>query len=235
MASNKLKQALRESAAEEFNIYYKQSETILWEPSESLNAEMETLFKQTKKHRRSVLKRGLLVAAVILLISATTISVFGISSVRNKVIDYFSRNKSNYFDLDYGYEEAGDIKADGAIKDIYTFNNLPDGFKMTSRNMTAHAIVTLWENEKGDTLVLQQGDGITTRSIDNERLEKTYETVGGITMDIYSEDGYALILWNTDKYTFSIDYFGRKSPKTLARFLAENISVEYNETLTDTE
>lgn len=221
MTSEKLKQALRESAAEEFlNI---QSETILWEPSEQLSDEMETLFKQTGKKRRPVLKRGLLVAAVILLFSAMTISVFGVSDIRNKVIEYFSNIKSGHVEVEYGYNEAGDINVCDSINDVYTLINLPDGFTEVSHTDDIHTVVTIWENENGDSLILQQGDGITKRSIDTERLKKTYITISGTEFEAYSEAGFTLLMWNTEKHTFSIDYYGQIEPEVLAGIAADNL------------
>ena len=227
MTSDKLKQALRESAAEEFkNI---QSETILWEPSEHLSDEMETLFKQAKNKRRPVFKRVLLVAAVILLLSVMTVSVFGISGIRNKVIDYFSHIRRGHIEVEYGYSEAGDINVYDSINDIYTLTNLPDGFAEVSRTADIHTVVTIWENESGDSLILQQGDGITKRSIDTERLKKTYITLDGTEFEAYSEEGFILLMWNTEKHTFSIDYYGRMSARELARIAADDLVLEKND------
>ena len=223
MTSDKLKEALREAAQEEFfNI--DNSETILWEPSEQLNAEMDNLFKQTKKRSLVVLKRTLLVAAVILLIS--TMTVFSFAQVRNKVINYFKHQNSNYFDVDYGYDEPGDIQADGYIDKIYILKESPEGFNQTAHHVSAHVVTTSWENADGDTIVFQQGDGITTRAIDNERLEKSYIVLEGLTVEAYTEEGFILLLWNTEQYTFSVDYYGAMSAEDLAKAVILNLEIE---------
>lgn len=224
MANDKLKEALRESAMEEFkNI---QSETIIWEPSDDFTNEMDALLDGKPVRRKSVLKRGLLIAAVILLISLTTISAFGIRYMKNNNIGYFSKSKGDHVEIAYGYEESGDITVYDMINHVFTLGKLPEGYKQTSFKSSPHNITTVWENDEGDSIILQQGDGITKRSIDNERLKKSHVAVNGVTMDVYSEEGYSLILWNSDVYTFSIDYYGSEDPEKVAVFIAENLKLK---------
>lgn len=205
MASEKLKKALLAASQEEYLSIDKKSETIEWNPSDDFTADMEVLVKQSEKHRYRSLRRVLLVAAVVVLISC--ISVLSFAQVREKVINQFRNYYYTHFDVEYGIDEAGDIVVGDGINSVYTFDKLSDGFIQVSYERNEHSVITVWEKGE-ETLVLSQGDGITKRSIDAERLVKSQQVVNGTVYDIYSEEGYVLVLWSTQEYTFSVDYYG---------------------------
>ena len=205
MASEKLKKALLAASQEEYLSIDKESETIEWNPSDDFIAEMEVLVKHTEKRRYRPLKRVLLVAAVVVLISC--ISVLSFAEVRENVINQFKNYYYTHFDVEYGIDEAGDIVIGDGINSVYTFDKLSDGFIQVSYERNEHSVITVWEKGE-ETIVLSQGDGITKRSIDAERLVKTQQVVNGTVYEIYSEEGYVLVLWSTAEYTFSVDYYG---------------------------
>lgn len=223
MASEMLKKALLASAHEEYLNIEKSCETDLWEPSEQFCAQMENLLKQTKKRRTVNIRKVLLVAAVIFLISVMT--VFSFASVRENVINFFREYYYTHFDLEYGFNESGDITLGNGINTVYTFSSLPEGFEKTSITQNEHSVVTVWEKENGDAIILSQGDGITKRSIDAERLEKSRIVSGGTVFEVYTEEDYILILWNTREYTFSIDYYGKMLPQDIIK-IAESLTGE---------
>lgn len=223
MASEMLKKALLASAHEEYLNIEKSCETDLWEPSEQFCAQMENLLKQTKKRRTVNIRKVLLVAAVIFLISVMT--VFSFASVRENVINFFREYYYTHFDLEYGFNESGDITLGNGINTVYTFSSLPEGFEKTSITQNEHSVVTVWEKENGDAIILSQGDGITKRSIDAERLEKSGIVSGGTVFEVYTEEDYILILWNTREYTFSIDYYGKMLPQDIIK-IAESLTGE---------
>lgn len=206
MASEVLKKALLASAKEEYLNINLVSETELWEPSESFSERMEVLMRKTKAPYRRTAKHTLLVAAVILLVSV--MAVFSVATVREKVIQFFKEYYYTHFDVEYGVEEPGDIVLGDGINIAYTFSVLPDGYKQVSVTENEHSVITVWEDANENAVVLSQGDGMTKRSIDAERLEKTETVADGIVYEIYTEDEYILILWNTAEYTFSIDHYG---------------------------
>lgn len=205
MASEKLKKALLTASQEEYLSIDKKSETIEWNPSDDFTAKMEVLVKQSENHRHKSLRRVLLVAAVVFLISCIT--VFSFADVRENVINQFKDYYNTHFDVEYGFDEPGDIVIGDGINCVYTLKEIPDGFVQVNCEKNEHSIITVWEKDD-ETLVLSQGDGITKRSIDAERLVKTQQVVNGTVYDIYSEEGYVLVLWNTGEYTFGVDYYG---------------------------
>lgn len=223
MASEMLKKALLASAHEEYLNIEKSCETDLWEPSEQFCSQMENLLKQAKKRRTVSIKKVLLVAAVIFLISVMT--VFSFASVRENVINFFREYYYTHFDLEYGFNEAGDIVLGEGINTVYTLSSLPEGFEKASITQNEHSVVTIWEKENGDAIILSQGDGITKRSIDVERLEKTEIVSDGTVFEVYTEEDYILILWNTEEYTFSIDYYGKMLPQDIIK-IAESLTGE---------
>ncbi len=208
MTNEKLKKALVESAKKEY-FEIDKSETYLWELSENFVKEMELLVKQTKKRRFVSIKKVLLVAAVVVLVSCMI--VFSSADVREDVINYFKEQYDTHFDLEYGMDNAGDIQASGGIKNVYTFAQLPSGFEQSDFTKNLHSVVTVWENAHGDMIILSQGDGITKRSIDNERLVYSKQIKDGVFYEIYTGEDYLLVLWTTAEYTFSVDYYGKES------------------------
>ncbi len=215
MASEALKKALMASAAEEYFNINLVCETEEWEPSEKLKKQMEVLLRTTVKPKRHSLKYTLLVAAVIVLISVT--AVFSVAQVRERVIQFFREYYYTHFNMEYGRDEAGDIVLGDGINTVYTFSQLPEGYEYISRTENEHSVITVWEDAAENTIILSQGDGMTKRSVDAERLEKTEIISDGTVYEIYSEDGYVLIFWNTAEYTFSIDHFGSLSAEYLVK------------------
>lgn len=221
MASDKLKKALLASAQEEYLKIDKQSETIEWEPSADFERRMDELVRSTDNRRRTAVKKVLLVAAVVFLASVLTVMSF--ANVRHAVINQFKDYYRTHFDIEYGMQEAGDIEYGDGIEKVFTLSFVPDGFYEIQFSRNEHSAVTVWENKNGDTIVLSQGDGITKRSVDAERLERSDSVSMGVHYELYSEEGYILVLWSTAEYTFSIDYYGSETPSSLVR-IAESLT-----------
>ncbi|MBR5233377.1 MAG: DUF4367 domain-containing protein [Clostridia bacterium] len=223
MASEMLKKALIVSAEEEYFNIESLCPAVNWEPSEVFCMRMDELLKQTQKRRFFNVKKVLLVAAVIFLIGVTT--VFSFASVRENVINFFREYYHTHFELEYGHNEAGDIREGEGIRDVYEFSYLPEGFKEVSINRNDHSVITVFEKENGDAIILSQGDGITKRNVDVERLEKSEIVSDSTVYEVYTEENYIFIMWNTEKYTFSIDYFGKLTPQEIVD-LAEKLKGE---------
>lgn len=209
MANEKLKKALQEAAMEEYlNIACESAE---WEPSEEFIAQTEPVIKNDSRVRR-VFRRIIPIAAVMLLLASTMI--LSMADVRERVINYFESNEKDHIDLQYGYNEAGDIPAGKEITDILMPDFESEGFRLYDTDRTGHSAVSVWKHDS-DMIVLQQGDGLTSRSLDIERLVKSNRSVNGVSFDIYSGAGYYLILWTTEKYTFSLDCYCDIEPEKI--------------------
>lgn len=221
MASEKLKQALCASAREEY--FYIDCEPKQWEPSAQFQRKMERLLQQYRKQRIAGGKRVFLIAAIILLLSVTVL--FSVADVREKVIRFFVQYSADHFELEYGVEKAGDIPVGEAISEIYFLTGLPEGFTQESKSITDHSVTTVWTNGE-ETLIFSQGDGLTTRSVDNERLKKSTVAVNGTTVLSYSEPGYVLLMWNTQTYTFCVDYYGVRQAEELAQIVLNGLQIQ---------
>ncbi len=223
MASETLKMALMQSAKEEYLTIDIACETENWVPSDAFMKQMDALLQKSQKHSPKRVKYALLAAAVIFLLSV--VSVFSVAQVREDIIKFFKEYYYTHFDMEYGYENAGDIITGQGIDEIYVFSVLPDGYEQISRTQNDHSVITVYENGNGASIILSQGDGMTKRSIDAERLTKTDVVSNGTEYEVYSEEDYLLILWNTEKYTFSIDCFGDFSVPDIIE-MAENLRGE---------
>ena len=220
MASEVLKKALMASAAEEYFNIKLVSEADNLEPSAAFTAKMEALVRKTDAPAKRSLRYTLLAAAVIFLISVTM--VFSFADVRNEVIRLFREYYYTHFDIEYGFEDSGDIAVGDGINELYTLSGLPDGFTQQSLTENEHSVITVWENDGGDALILSQGDGMTKRSVDAERLTRAVVVSEGTEYEVYSEKGYMVVFWSTRDYTFSIDCYGNFTQDEIIS-LAENI------------
>lgn len=212
MASEMLKKALLTVSAEEFLSIDKECKVQNWIPSEEFIRKTEKIVKG--KRRSFNMGRVLIAAAIILLMSS--VCIFSFADLRENIINTFKEFYYTYFDVEYGNNQPGDITGNG-IEKVYTLV-LPEDFEMIQHNKNEHSVITIWENADGETLILSQGDGITKRSIDNERLACSSTVIDGVQYEIYTESGYVLVLWNTDEYTFSLDYYGERSSDEIVSF-----------------
>lgn len=210
MASETLKKALLTFSQEEFIYINERCANQNWTPSEQFIHKTERIIKGN--HHSINASRILLIAAVVLLLSVTT--VFTFADLRENIINSFKEFYQTHFNMEYGNNQPGDIAGNG-IEKVYTLV-LPDGFKIIQHNKNEHSVITVWENTDVETIILSQGDGITKRSIDNERLIQSKTVIDGIECEVYSESGYILVLWNTAEYTFSIDYYGERTINEIA-------------------
>ena len=206
MASEVLKKALMASASEEYFNIKLISEADDREPSAAFTAKMEALVRKTDAPAKRSFRYTLLVAAVIALLSVTM--VFSVADVRNEVIRLFREYYYTHFDMEYGFEDSGDIIIGDGINEVYTLSSLPQGFTQQSITENEHSVITVWENDGGEALILSQGDGMTKRSVDAERLARAVVVSDGTEYEIYSENGYMVVFWSTENYTFSIDCYG---------------------------
>lgn len=218
--NEQLKKALREVALEEYlNIAGQNTD---WIPSAQFEKKMQSLTGRNMYRAKNLMKRIIIVAAVILLLASTMLLSF--ADVREKVINFFVRDMKNHIEIQYGFNEAGDIFSDGREQEIFSPDFESKGFVLKERETNEHACVTVWE--KGEQfIILQQGDGNTNRFVDTQRLEKISKNANGVTFDIYSEEGYFLILWNTDVYTFSLDCYCDIDSDEIISMLSDNREV----------
>lgn len=212
MASEMLKKALLTVSAEEFLSIDKECKIQNWIPSEQFIRKTEKIVKG--KRRSFNMGRVLIAAAIILLMSS--VCIFSFADLRENIINTFKEFYYTYFDVEYGNNQPGDIVGNG-IEKVYTLV-LPEGFEMIQYNKNEHSVITIWENESDETLILSQGDGITKRSIDNERLTCSSTVIDGVQYEIYTESGYVLVMWSTAEYTFSLDYYGERSSDEIVSF-----------------
>lgn len=211
MATETLKKALLSFAEEEFLQADIGCKNQYWKPSENFLIKIERIVKNRRKTVN--VKRIMLIAAVVLLLSATVI--FSFAQLRESVINTFKEFYYTHFDVEYGNNAAGDITGKG-IDTVYTLVSLPVGFELTDYSKNEHSVTTVWEHKTGETIILSQGDGITKRSIDNERLTASTLSIDDIQFEVYSENGYILFMWNTADYTFSLDYYGERAINEIA-------------------
>ncbi len=205
MADEKFIKALCAAAECEFAYAAASEAGLNWKPSESFLHSADSLVYSYNSRRRLNVKKTLVIAAIIMLLGLTVL--FSSANVRDEIIKIFAQENENFVHLEYGSENAGDIYRLDDIEETLVLKLSDIGFKQINRDKTSHSIRTQWQRGE-DFAILSQGDGITTHSVDTKELKCDTVIKQGITFKHYYRDGYFLLMWNTDKYTYSLDCGG---------------------------
>lgn len=211
MANDKLKLALQDSALTEYlNISNDNAE---WTPSDNFERKMEGIIN--KRKWRPISSRHILVAAAVVIL-VTILAVFSIAAVKDNILQFIVSDRGNVAQIEYDkpiYDSVGGLIGEGdtivmdTFDEIYTLD-LGDEYNETDHKVSDMFITTAWENGEGNIIILTQGIGNELRKIDTKGLARQDAEIDGVAYMIFSSDEYSLILWNTDKYSFSLEYYG---------------------------
>ena len=168
------------------------SDSYDYEFSKSFEKEMNRLIDKMRKDKYHKLTRKsvqtLIIAAIILSFATTA---FAIPSSRKYIIEQFKDHFS------YSVDEIGDIESVESIIVGY----IPDGFKKTYEDESKLGILYEYKNNN-EWFVIDKNRLDTEVNFDNKYLEKT--TVNGIEYCVYYTESTIGLIWNNEKYIYSI-------------------------------
>ena len=165
--------------------------------------------------RRKISKA--LIAAIIAIIVLFT-GLMSVSASREKIIEFVENVLSQYTQLELS-EDSPEIP--DTIETAYTISNIPEGFKLKQYVLEETGVFAIWQNDKGEEIVLRQDILNADFSIDNEsKYEKT--TINGYPAYIYGDKLTHFISWSDGEYWFTIHAPTRYKNNLLN--MAENIS-----------
>jgi len=91
----------------------------------------------------------------------------------------------------------------------YTFSTLPNGFKETEFQDLVLFYRTVWSNQAGESIILEQGNGQEEITLDAEMANAvTIEKSGGTEVLCYPLENSITMIWAQDGYSFSVTCSG---------------------------
>lgn len=139
----------------------------------------------------------ILIAAVLL-----SILCLSVTAIREPVFNFFI----NIYEAFTSFSSSvDDINPNLSIEDVYTFEYMPDGYKISKIDIKPHRVETIWEYS-GDNIIL-----IQKLLTDNDSFYMDTENSAFSTLQIkdstvfYSQkNGIYMILWNSNQYAFTM-------------------------------
>lgn len=204
MKDNVLNAALREVVSREFADIPQRESEIAHEFSDGFTRRMDKLTKSEKSRfwrmTNTIPKRAAAVFVVIMLITLTACSI---PTVRAAVVDFIKETYENCIHLFTG--EAGSKK----ISEHYVLTELPEGFVETSTIDNDASFVVVYQDEKGDKIILSQSitEGYWI-DIDNKYGIISEIDISGIKVTLYESDDCIVAVWIQDHYSFDLTVYG---------------------------
>lgn len=204
MKDNVLNAALREVVSREFADIPQHENEIAYEFSDGFTRRMDKLTKAEKskfwRMTNTIPKR---VAVVFIAIMLITLTACSIPTVRAAVVGFIKETYENCIHL--FTDEAGSKK----ISEHYVLTELPDGFVETDTDDSDASFVVVYQNEKGDKIILLQS--ITDQfdiHMDNEHGIISEIIISGMKVTIYESDDCMAAIWLQDRYVFALTVYG---------------------------
>lgn len=204
MKDNVLNAALREVVSREFADIPQHENEIAYEFSDGFTRRMDKLTKAEKskfwRMTNTIPKR---VAVVFIAIMLITLTACSIPTVRAAVVGFIKETYENCIHL--FTDEAGSKK----ISEHYVLTELPDGFVETDTDDSDASFVVVYQNEKGDKIILSQS--ITDQfsiHMDNEHGIISEIIISGMKVTIYESDDCIVAVWIQDQYAFNLTVYG---------------------------
>jgi len=204
ISKTEFKNAFREVVSMEYEEIPADENSIDYCFSERFEKKMEKLIQSQKKahwHYVNTAGKRVAVAALICLMLFTT--ACGIKPVREGMISFFTK----VFDTFVQYFFEGDTSE--VIVYEYQIKKLPEGFIQTGCFRTDLGITTVYENQEGSKIELDQS---ATQNIavtfDAETSEYLNYNQGELQVDIYIGEGIKQAVWVKDTYMFVISVYG---------------------------
>ena len=215
MKDNVLNAALREVVSREFADIPQHENEIAYKYSDGFTRRMNKLTKAEKsRFWRMTNTIPTRVAAVFVVIMLITLTACSIPTVRAAVVDFIKETYENCIHLFTG--EAGSKK----ISKHYILAELPEGFVETKTDDSDASFVVVYQNEKGDKIILSQN--ITEGhwiDIDNEYGNISEIDISGIKVTLYEFDDCIVAVWIQDQYAFNLTVYGEYNIELIIRMI----------------
>lgn len=201
------------------NAKLKSEDEIEWEFSEKFEISMNKLIKKNntiKISTRRNIRKGLLAAIVAIIVLFT--GLMSVTATRTPFIEFVKKVFSQYNEITLSENSMSPVER---IETEYTLTDLPDDFEMTEYQKDDLVVMSKWENQTGEEIVLFQEILDPNLSIDTEHNFQELN-INGFEAYLMIAENNSVLSWTNGYYWFTLNV-----PNDLQKIiidLAENIS-----------
>lgn len=192
---------------------------IKWDFSEKFKKSMNKLIRKNNRiqlsTRRAVTKSLIAAIVAIMVLFAGLMSV---SATRTPFIEFVKKVFSQYNEITLSENSMSPVER---IETEYTLTDLPDDFEMTEYQKDDLVVMSKWENQTGEEIVLFQEILDPNLSIDTEHNFQELN-INGFEAYLMIAENNSILSWTNGYYWFTLNV-----PNDLQRIiidLAKNIS-----------
>lgn len=197
----------------------KREEEIEWDFSEKFEKSMNKLIKKNNHIQLSTrrnIRKGLLAAIVAIIVTFT--GLMSVSATRTPFIEFVKKIFPQFNEITLSEESTPPVNK---IETEYTLTNLPDGFEMTEYQKDDLVVMSKWENQIGEEIVLFQEIIDSNLSIDSEHSHKEI-VINGYSAYLNQYELNSSLKWTDGYYWFTLNVPNNLHNEIIT--LAENIS-----------
>lgn len=201
------------------NAKLKSEDEIEWEFSEKFENSMNKLIKKNntiKISTRRNIRKGLLAAIVAIIV--LFMGLMSVTATRTPFIEFIKKVFPQYNEITLSEESTPPVDK---IETEYTLTDLPDDFEMTEYQKDDLVVMSKWENQTGEEIVLFQEILDPNLSIDTEHNFQELN-INGFEAYLMIAENNSVLSWTNGYYWFTLNV-----PNDLQKIiidLAENIS-----------
>lgn len=201
------------------NSSLKSEDEIEWDFSEKFEKSMNQLIKKNnhiKLSTRRKIRKGLLAAILAIIVAFT--GLMSVSATRTPFVEFMKKVLPQFNEVTLSEESTPPVER---IETEYTLTNLPDGFEITEYQKDELVVMSKWENQIGEDIVLFQEILDSNLSIDTEH---SYEeiVINGYSAYLNKYELNSSLKWTDGYYWFTLSVPNNLHNEVIT--LAENIS-----------
>lgn len=183
------------------NSSLKDEDEIKWDFSEEFEKSMNKLIKKNNRIKLSTrrkIKIGLLAAIIAIIVAFT--GLMSVSATRTPFVEFVKKVLPQFNEITLSEESTPPVTS---IETEYTITDLPEGFEIAEYQKDELGVLTIWNNENGDEIVLSQSLLDSNTSIDNEHNYKEIN-INGYEAYFNSYEFEASLMWTDGTYWFDL-------------------------------
>lgn len=201
------------------NSSLKSEDEIEWDFSEKFENSMNKLIKKNNHIRLSTrrkIRKGLLAAIIAIIVAFT--GLMSVSATRMPFVEFMKKVFPQFNEITLSEKSTPPVDK---IETEYTLTNLPDGFEITEYQKDDLGVMSKWENQIGEDIVLFQEILDSNLSIDTEHNYKEI-TINGYEAYLNQFEFNSSLKWTDGYYWFTLSVPNNLHSEVIT--LAENIS-----------
>ncbi|MBQ8497355.1 MAG: DUF4367 domain-containing protein [Clostridia bacterium] len=128
--------------------------------------------------------------------------MIGVYAAKDAISDFAVRVYEGFIEIFSEKEETKDPL--GHIEQSYSLSVIPQGYALLDAHISEYEIKRLWQNEKGELIVLTQLPLDAKSTVDNEDLTYKSIDIGGLTVLCAEKYDKRCYYWQSEDYVFSL-------------------------------